>query len=277
MELLNISPVPILPRTMWVAYRALQATPGLTRRELEDAVCPPTMREETPGKGAHTERAVDALVKFGLVDIDEGTEGDGRTLSAPGHASLQSFTRNLRDCVLGAAVTEEPMPQDLNRAVVWLLSQSPLDAYDRLRADKELGGFFVNDTRWNTFRYWATFLGLGREWPLEGGGLAVDPTPAVEDAIVNPKGSEVVTGTSIEARQLVRHVQAEIPAFVQVDTNQADSAPTSMAYAFRALQASGRLKFENRSDSRSLVRLPAGAGAADDALFTHVTIEVGNL
>lgn len=277
MELLNISPVPILPRTMWVAYRALQATPGLTRRELEDAVCPPAMREETPGRGAHTERAVDALIKFGLVGIESGTEADGRTLTASGDASLQSFTRKLRDCILGEPVTEEPMPQDLNRAVVWLLSQSPIDAYDRLRADKELGGFFVNDTRWNTFRYWATFLGFGREWPLEGGGLAVDPTPAVEDAIFNPKNSDVVTGTSIEARQLVRHVQVEIPAFAQVSTNTVDSAPSSLAYAFQALQGSGKLKFENRSDSRSMVRFPAGAGAADDAVFTHVTIEEGNL
>lgn len=277
MELLNISPVAILPRTMWVAYRALHATPELSKQELEDAVCPLTMREETPGRGAHVQRAVDALLKFGLVDVAHQGESEGPMLSATVDGSLESFTRKLREGVLGSSVTDEPMPQDLTRAVVWLLSQSPLDAYDRTRADQELGGFFTNDTRWNTFRYWATFLGFGREWPLEGGGLSVDPTPAVKDALDSSERSHLVTGTPVEAQDLVRHIRSELPVFTHVDTESVETIPASLAYAFRSLQQSGRLRFENRSDSRAFIRLPAGAGAPDEALFSHVTIfQVGN-
>lgn len=276
MELLNISPVAILPQTMWVAYRALQATPGLTQDELENAVCPQTLKDEAPSSGAHVQRAVDALLKFGLVHVDGEAVSGGWMPSEAADASLRSFTHTLRGCVLGSASTEEELPQDLNRAVVWLLSQSPLDAYDYIRADKELADLFTNGTRWNTFRHWATFLGLGRELPIEEGGLSVDPTPAVMDAIEKPKLSDLAIGTSIEMRQLVRHVQTEIPVFAQIATSSVDTIPASLAYAFWALHGRGKIKLENRSDSRSVVRFPAGSGSLDDALFSHVTIEVGN-
>lgn len=272
MELLNVSPVPILPRTMWVVLRALMAAPGgLTRDEVIDAVCPPTMVNETPQQGAHVQRALDTLTRFGLVT----SEGDGEpTLSAPKGVDRESFARSLRQTLLGDPDPEasEPQPEDLKRAVAWLLSQSPNKALDQAVADHELPGLFTNDTRWNTFRYWATFLGFGREWPLAGGGLSVDPTSVIDDVLNHPTGSLIEQGRVLEIQRVLLHLRTELPMLAPMLADEDRAVAPALAYALRSLDNAGKIKLEGRADSPSSVTLPACAGAPDDALVSHITI-----
>jgi hypothetical protein len=269
MELLNPSPSPILPRTMWVLYRALMSTPGLDRSELIEAVCPPTMIGETPGDGAHARRALDTLVRYSLISV-EGQEGS-ETLSVHDGTTAQAFVRNVRQAMLNASGGDEPPPDDLRRGAAWLLSQAPNKALDQRLADQEVPGLFTNDTRWNTFTYWATFLGLGREWPLEGGGLSADPTQAVADAIYFPSETPLEVGTPMELQSLVQHVEAELP-IISVDRDSSENELShALAYAFRSLRSRGKLTFERRSDAPSVVRFPSISGAAEE-LYSHVTI-----
>lgn len=274
MEILNISPVPILPRTMWVVLRALMATPDLTRGELVEVVCPPTMLDETPQQGAHVLRAIDALIRFGLVM----SSGDGEpTLSAPKGAGKDTFVRELRRVLLGDPDPDvsEPQPDDLRRGIGWLLTQSPNKPLDQAVADHEVPGLFTNNTRWNTFRYWAAFLGFGREWPLASGGLSADPTAVVHDVLKHPSKSEIECGTAMEVRRVLRHLHAELPILAPTLTAETRTISLALAYALRSLHNAGNLKLESRADSPDFVILPAGAGAPEDSLVSHVTIAKG--
>lgn len=272
MELLNISPVPVLPRTMWVVLRALMATPGgLTRDEVIDAVCPVSMVAETPQQGAHVQRALDTLTRLGLATV----EGDGEsTLSAHRGEDKASFARRLRKRLLGDPDPEasEPQPEDLKRAVAWLLSQSPNKPLDQAIADHELPGLFTNDTRWNTFRYWATFLGFGREWPLAGGGLSADPTAVIDDVLTHPTGSLVEQGKVLEIQRVLLHLRTELPILGPMVPDENRAMAPALAYALRSLDIAGKVRLEGRADSPSSVTLPAGAGAPDDTLVSHITI-----
>lgn len=271
MELLNPSPVPILPRTMWVLYRALLSTPNLTRQELVEAVCPSTMVEETPGGGAHVKRGLDALVRYGLVLVENGSDSETQTLTAEGGANVHTFVRKVRRAMLDDSGGSEPPPDDLRRGAIWLLSQAPNKPLDQRLADHEVPGLFTNSTRWNTFTYWATFLGLGRDWPLDGGGLAVDPTNAVADAICFPLGKALDVGRPIELQRMVQHIEAELPILAAEPGTRDTGLSPALAYALRSLGSLGRLTFERRSDAPSVVRFPALAGASEE-LYSHVTL-----
>lgn len=272
MELLNISPVPVLPRTMWVVLRAIMATPGgLTRDEVIDAVCPATMVVETPQQGAHAQRALDTLIRFGLVTSERESE---QAVTAPKGEDRASFARRLRRTLLGDPDPDasEPQPEDLRRAVAWLLSQSPNKPLDQAVADQELPGLFTNDTRWNTFRYWATFLGFGREWPLAGGGLSADPTAVVDDVLNHPASSPIERGKAIEVQRVLLHLQAELSILAPTMSDDSRAIAPSLAYALRSLEHAGKVKLEGRADAPASVTLPAGAGAPNDTLVSHITI-----
>lgn len=261
MELLNISPAPVLPSTMWLVYRALTDTGGLTRDELMDAACPPTMRSETPGNGAHVKRAVDALTSFGPVEAS-----DDAVLHAVDRLDLDAFRRALRHNLLQPIPDSESPAEDLVRGLRWLVVQPPSETYEFPASD-----VFVNDTRYNTFNYWAPFLGFAREWPMSEGERSVDPTVAVEDAIFHPFGAELPNGT-MEIGVLLRHIESEIPL---LRTSEVDGVPTvlaSTALALRSLIARGRLRLERAADAKSVVRLPAGAGAAEEDYYSHATV-----
>lgn len=272
MELLNPSPAPILPRTMWVLYRALMSTPGLTRRELFEAVCPPAMRDETPGNGAHVNRALDALVRYGLVTIDGGPDPETQTLAAEANTSPAAFARLVRRRILIGSDGAEPLPDDLRRGAVWLLSQPPHKRLDQRAADHEVPGLFINDTRWNTFTYWATFLGLGREWPMEPGGLSADPTVAVADVIrFSLAGFDL--GLPIELQSLVQQVETELPVISNESYGAKHDVSHALAYAFRSLSSGGRLVFERRSDARAVVHFPPLPGGSEE-IYSHVLIRM---
>lgn len=274
MELLNPSPAPILPRTMWVLYRALMSTPGLTRRELTEAVCPSSMRDETPSNGAHVNRALDALIRYELVTIDENSDAETQTLTAAEDTSSQAFVRHVRWRMLTASEGVEPPPEDLRRGAAWLLTQPPQKRLDQRTADHEVPGLFINDTRWNTFTYWATFLGLGREWPLEPGGLTADPTHAVADVIRSSSGLPVgEDGMAIELESLVQRVETELPLIAGERFGAEHDVSHALAHALRSLGSQGLLFFERRSDARSVVRFPPLPGSTEE-MYSHVLIRM---
>lgn len=261
MELLNISPVPVLPSTMWLVFRALTDTPELSREGLIDAVCPPTVLSETPAQGAHVKRAIDALRAFGMIEVSEG-----ETFRVTQNWDLAAFVRALRRHLLGTSGQSEPPAEDILRALEWLVTQSPSGAYERPSS-----GVFVNDTRWNTFNYWASFLGFARDWPLDEGERSVDPSAAVHDAIFHPFGG-TLPGGALEVGFLLRHLESEIPLLRNVVDDGVTVVLPSTAMALRSLAARGELKLERAADAQAVVRFPAGAGARDQDLFSHVTV-----
>lgn len=276
MELLNISPVAILPRTMWLVVRAIAATPGLTRSELRDAVCPPTLLPDTPvqneGGASHVKVALNAAIRFGLVEASEGADADSQMLSTKEDKDVEAFASRLRRAVLRGVDGMESPPEDLLKGIGWLLSQAPTAPVDQGRAETEAEPQFKNPVRWNTFTYWVTFLGLGRQWPLGDGGLSADPTVAVGDVLINPFGPALEIDRQLELTQVLRHIQTELPvvaAGIPVDEGM---LPSALAFALRSLNARGDILLERSADAPSVIGFPAGAGATDEAWYSHVTI-----
>ncbi|TFV95397.1 hypothetical protein [Orlajensenia leifsoniae] len=261
MELLNIAPAPILPTTMWLVFRVLNETNELTREELIDAACPPTMLEGTPGSGAHIKRAIDALKIFDMIEIGAGDVHRVRTA-----LDLQAFTRTLRQRVLIPSNESEQRADDLLRALDWLVDQTPGVPYEF-----PTSGVFVNDTRWNSFNYWASFLGFARDWPLSESERSVDPSAAVFDAIFHSAGVAFREGT-IEIALLLQHIESELPLLRSAEVDGVRTVLPSTAFALRSLVAQGRLRLERAADAKSVVRLPAGAGAKEENYISHATV-----
>lgn len=259
MELLNIPA--ILPGTMWLVFRTLNETRELTREELIEATCPPTMISGTPGEGDHVRRAIDALVTFGMV---QSAESD--LLRAVDILDLPEFTRILRQRLMPAPDGSELLAGDLVRGLEWLVRQSPNEPYRNPSS-----GVFVNNTRYNMFNFWAPFLGFARDWPLAEGERSVDPTGAVQDAILHPFGPELRQG-ALEMSILLRHIESEIPMLRSTDLEGVVTVLPSTAFALRSLAARGILRLERTADAKNVVRFPAEAGARNDDYFSHATL-----
>ncbi|RZS64545.1 hypothetical protein EV187_2932 [Agromyces ramosus] len=261
MELLNISPVPYLPSTMWLVFRALADTPDLNRAELIDAVCPSSMLGEKLKEPAHVSRAIDALVTFEMLVTD-----DGNAYRSIGNLDLGTFTRELRRRTLVSG-NESNSPDDLVRALQWLVEQSPIKTLEFPTGN----GVFVNDTRWNSFTYWATFLGFARDWPLDARERSVDPTAAVYDAIFYPFGGPLPGGV-LELGSLLQHLRSELPILYSTEHDGVATVLPSTAFALRSLAARGHIRLERTADAQSVIRFPAGAGAKGEDYFSHVTV-----
>jgi hypothetical protein len=300
-------PPEILPNVARTLFRALQAADGfgLPQDELAKSVAPaalPRRAGTPPGPGTRGfERTLTGCLALGLFDRD----GDIIRL----HPDLPDVTRDrrrrdenfrplVRDLVLRDAMNHglwdsSEGARDLTRALAWYLAQNPLRPpavwnepggiqvveVEQFGADGER--VFSNDTRWNSFCRWATFLGFGRYLPRDGKDILIpDPTDVIRHTVpslLTEKRKEI--GIVIEelgqripvldGGSYRREVESRMkPEAVRGATNLLSP---SLAYALLRLRDERVIVLEDLADAPLKIRLPEKFGP--ERTITHASLQ----
>ena len=169
MAVLNPSPSAPLPKTMWLVAKAF------SRANDWQAAVPSTLH--TPQDGGHVKAASAALKQLGWEELD--ARGMARVSSA-----YPLFMAWLRAAVSDPRREEA---QDFRDGIEWLMRQNPLVSLSRNNYES-LGGAnaFVNNERWNIFRFWAVDLGFAQPSSTSAqsdeGGITANPVKVIVEA-----------------------------------------------------------------------------------------------
>ncbi|MCB9759494.1 MAG: hypothetical protein H6739_06610 [Alphaproteobacteria bacterium] len=292
-----------LPSVLVVLVRALRAFGPMERDRLQALVAPPALEQvsSTFKNAEQLRQTLNRWTQIGLFIEDEGVvrlaEGYafGPTQGYPGLRALGTQLRRLvlaqeNNADLGQA--EPSQAADFTHALCWMLAQ---DIYAFTEGNyastiqtreneqfPELPWAFQNSTRWRGFREWAPLMGFA--WvtnvPTQG-TLMMDPTPAVEDCL-----SEAFHGRRELAQAAFFAALARLlPVLDEGAYRQAVEArlregswralgehevSPSLSRALLRLEATGRLRLEERSDAdhRSLL----GQGFRPIRRVSHVLL-----
>lgn len=273
---------------MWVTHRALLSRPDLSRQELLEAVCPPSMKNSTPGgEGGHAKMSLSALEEFGFVRQD-----DNGLLQAEHVQDAHEFIRQLRRRIV--VDPSERLPDlvgapDLRAGLVWLMRASPIQPLswkDNVETELTPPGLFTNDTRWNSFRLWSGLLGFSQSAPVEldplgrRNRIVPNPTPAVLDAILRPFGPQLPVNEQISIARLLAHLRSEIPILPGHPSAVYEDMPVSddnvgpaLALALISAEHRGILKLQYQSDATG-TPLPDPTDSKNRRYVSSVTIGV---
>ncbi|MEU1427340.1 hypothetical protein ABZ412_09720 [Nocardia sp. NPDC005746] len=274
MEVLNPSPALVLPQTMWLCYSAAARNSGVAEEQLVRLVVPDNMLGTVPQEGAHAKRAISALRELRLVDIDS----EGMISAEP--TDVAGFLRRLRRSVVApptdASTVSAP---DLRSGLIWLMRQSPFTALHwKTGVQTQMpAGLFVNDTRWNGFRFWSGALGFARPAlkvlvPSSNGSanhITADPTEAILDVLLSPgAASHFPSGEQVPVETFMNALRNELPilpghpsaVYDGMDTD-ASSEWAAVGLALNCAEARGVLKMGYQSDPTGVAALPSNEGS----------------
>lgn len=275
-----------LPQAMWLTYQAIANAPGLERDQILSLVVPEKLRPSTPQDGAHGKRALDGLLEFGLVTHDAQGIFTAETLDQPA-----DFIRHLRRRLVEPTAGQggdAPAAPDLRSGLVWLMRESPLVPLHYSTAQSSLPkGLFVNDTRWNAFRWWSQALGFSQP-ALEAlskdrdqkAKIVPDPTDAVIDAIHRPFGDRLPTDVLLPIGDLLDHLRRELPilpghpsATYEGLADGGDAGLRALGLALASAEQRGILSMAYQSDPSSVMALPDAQDYGHARYISTVTIK----
>lgn len=207
----------------------------------------------------------------------------------------------IRDLVLREALNHDLWAstegaRDLTRALAWYLAQNPLQppapwnepggvhiAEERQFASGER--IFANDTRWEAFERWATFLGFACRMPRGAKDVLVpDPTDVLRSIVPS-----VLTTERKEIGPLIEDLGSRLPVLdrgsyrrqvearmkPQAVQGNADMLSPSLAHALLRLRDEQVIVLENLADAPLKVRLPDGFGRRQERTLTHASLPSG--
>ncbi len=272
----------------------------MPKSKLLDVCCPKTLGD---GKQDMAIKTLNRWTELGLFVVTEKEEvkvsDEYRSSIRKLNASVSSISDVARQIVLSSENNknfwgdEENRSADFSRAACWILAQDVHafvpTSYTQVeqKALEQAGSpevsLFQNDTRWSGFVSWATFLGLGRsDSGKASGGFLADPTPW----ICGPIMTLLPPKNDVPIREFLDELAEAIPILdggrfrVEVESKlrpekwkapASEAVSTSLSRALLRLQASGILRFDNRSDSESRVNLIGRAGRTVQPV-THVLL-----
>ncbi|MGY5309126.1 hypothetical protein [Nocardia gipuzkoensis] len=287
MEVLNPSPALALPQTMWLCYSAAARNSGVAEEQLVRLVVPDDMLGTVPQEGAHAKRAITALKELGLVDVD--SEG---MISAE-LTDVAGFLRRLRRSVVVPPTDVSPVfagAPDLRSGLIWLMRQSPFTPLHwETGVQTEMpAGLFVNDTRWNGFRFWSGALGFARPAlkilvpPSSGSAnhITADPTEAILDVLLSPgAASHFPSGEQMPVETFMNTLRDELPIlpghpsamYDGMDT-AASSEWAAVGLALNCAEARGVLKMGYQSDPTGVAALPSNEGSGRPRYVSWIAV-----
>lgn len=288
MDVLNPSPTLCLPQAMWIIHRTIMDNPDLSKEQILDRVMPTAMRSDVPQNGAHADRALRGLREFGFVHQDSDGLHNAEMVT-----DAANFMRSLRHRLvvppqtLGQEFTGAP---DLRQGLVWLMHQIPTQPLHWQDVETVMPeGLFINDTRWNGFRWWSQALGFsqaaltimvaGAEQNKKG-MIVADPTEAVIDVISHPVGMPLPVCEQIPIQQFLEFLRNELPvlpghpsATYEGLSGDNDTGMRALGLALSCAEARGVLSMTYQSDPTAVVALPDARDHGRDRYVSAVTIE----
>lgn len=233
MQLLN-TPTPH-PGVMWALVRYLASEKKPTPKKTITMYLEPGEEAKNSGPVHH---ALNTLRDLGLAVVSEGDVwalfGGLENLSVDDYAGFQ---RTARGAVLGVEGEVPDPPDDIRRALAWMLTRDPFKesfswaTIDQLHNNSSPDGQLVltNDTRWPSFAAWGNALGLIAPAPHAANRYVPDCTRAVRQVLGD--GLELRCPTdSMSVLQLLRR---RLPVVV------GGALAMSLGYAFDVPKAAG--------------------------------------
>ncbi len=299
MALLNTSPTYALPTTMWALTRAITANGRCTEAELLRQVSPLSLQKAAKDQAPTDESAVTTphcLVALRtLRELGMVKDADGRlTWNGATPNRYSEFSQQLRNAVfasenfLGVADRRNAKgSRDLLRGLSWFLTKDPSGrpwTWREVFQDSNAGidddtRVFVNEIRWNGFRYWVEALGLGEPEAVfsdRPGALTPDPTRAVRDTIlaIYRKGNEIpVTRLLDDLRERLPVLPGGVIAQALDWSPSGDFLDPATSYALEAGALRGWLKLESRADADRSVLLADLTRTGRHRSVTHVIVK----
>lgn len=264
------------------------------RERIVDAISPPSLTESPEKHQLDAIRNLRSAVEIGLVVRDgDLVQLSNESAKAVGNG-ISAIAAHIRQRVLSGDLNRSPWgsqagARDLTNALAWFLTFGPTSAPTRMEgdppsakslqeadfgsrhSDDDASGWPIsNDTRWVAFQRWACSLGFA--WRSPSGRLVPDPTPAVRDSIRAVFDKE----STLDGQSFVVALGAQLPVlesgayrrFVEENWKRAPISDGVLSIAttdaFRRLEASGHLTFEDRADSPRVAR-------SDGSTFSHVS------
>ena len=265
------------------------------RARIVDAISPPSLTESPQKHQLDATRNLTSAIEIGLVIRDGDRVRLSQESTKAASKGTSAIATHIRQRVLSGDLNTAPWgsqagARDLTNALAWFLTFGPTTAPARMEGDPPSAKFLQeadfgarqsddndasgwpisNSTRWNAFQRWACSLGFA--WRSPSGRLVPDPTPAVRDSIPAVFESE----STLDGQSFVAALGAQLPVLESgahrrlVEDNWKRSSesdrPLSIATtdAFRRLEASRHLAFEDRADAPKVNR-------ADGSTFSHVS------
>ena len=265
------------------------------RARIVDAISPPSLTESPSKHQLDAIRNLTSAIEIGLVT----REGDRIRLSQESAETvgegISAIATHIRQRVLSGDLNRGPWgsqagARDLTNALAWFLTFGPTDAPTRMEGDRfsvqslqeadfgprhssddDASGWPIsNSTRWIAFQRWACSLGFA--WRSPSGRLVPDPTPAVRDSI----RAVFETESTLDGQSFVAALGGQLPVlesgayrrFVEENWMRSPRSDGALSIAttdaFRRLEASGHLTFEDRADAPRIAR-------SDGSTFSHVS------
>ncbi|MFJ2737180.1 MULTISPECIES: protein DpdG [unclassified Streptomyces] len=208
MQLLN-TPTP-QPGVMWTAVRFLASEGKPVSKKTITMYLEPGEEAKNAGPVHH---ALNTLKGLGLAVVSEddawSLAGGLEKIAVDDFAGFQKVARA---AILGVDGEVPDPPEDIRRALAWILSRDPFkeafnwaivdQVHNRTAPDGQL--VLTNDTRWPAFAAWGTALGLIAPAPHAANRHVPDCTGAVHQVLTD--GLERGRATdSMSVVQLLRH------------------------------------------------------------------------
>lgn len=268
-----------------IALVRLNAKIGTMQKEKLLDICSP--KSLGNGQQEMARKTLDRWIELGLFVVSDNGNvkivDEQRTKLRKTNASRESIGSVTREIILAKHNNinfwnkEKNLAADFTRAVSWMLAQDihefaptvwdDVESISHTQVTSDEYVIFQNDTRWLGFVSWATFLGFGR--PDSGktsGRFITDPTPVVAGAVENvlPKKKEIAVKDLLaelselvpvldggvyrkEVENILRPERWTVPGVADIST--------SLSRALLRLEAQGKLRLEERSDSDAQVQL----------------------
>lgn len=288
MALLNPNPALTLPAAMWLTLHTLTELGPQTQSDLFALISPTSIRSASDDRGSTppARAAVHTLRDLNLIVLD----GQERLAAAVGPKpdDYEAFCALLRANLLASPPDSAPLdetgPNDLLRALAWLLTTNPVErpwvetraAQQRVPNGPTL--VFVNSTRWNGFRYWAEALGFaepGMFGTESGATLVGNPTRAVRDVV----RATYRPGDDLPISRLMHDLRTALPVLPGGAVSQAlgfDHDPRlvdfATAYALDSGQLRGWLSMQRRADAADTMQFAPPSEGGPPRVVSNVVI-----
>jgi hypothetical protein len=269
----------------------------MPKQKLLDVCSPNSLGD---GKQDMAIKTLNRWIELGLFDISDDGEvkviDKYRSILKKAEASTESLGKVVREIIFAPENNgnfwepEKNRAADFTRAASWMLAQNvhdfiPGNHRDVERRSKEQVDsteeiIFQNDTRWQGYVAWATFLGFGRKESKPTGGFISDPTRAVVDFF----GSFTPSKDAVAVNEMLAGLAEAIPVLDGGDYRKkveqklkpekwkkpaVNELSTTLSRAILRLESLGLIRLEARSDSDAQVQLVGRRGKPNRPV-THV-------